>query len=549
MEHTRLGVVVAGSLVEGLRARLDAQESVEDMRVGKFVRVSGEKHEFFCLVTDVELGSTNLQVMDQPPDPEDGFLRQVLAGTATYGAIAVQPMMMFDRSLALNGQVDVETARSVKTVPVHFSPVFLADEADFERVFGAEDEKHPNHFEIGRPLDMDVPVCLDLRQFVERSNGVFGKSGTGKSFLTRLILAGVVRSRVAVNLIFDMHSEYGWSSQSESDDRRLVKGLWQLFQSQVAVFTVDERSAQQREVRPTMVHIGLDEIEVEDIALLQDELKLNPTAVEHAHMLVDVFGSRWISQLLEMDQETLQEFCNSRGAHPQSLSALRRKLSEVQRLDFVRSHVESSAVDSIVGHLERGVHVVLEFGHHRGLLPYMLVANVLSRRIHQKWVEKTERYKQSQRPADEPPQLMITIEEAHRFLNSHAANQTIFGTIARELRKFYVTLLVVDQRPSGIDDEVLSQIGTRVTCQLNDERDIDAILAGMRNRDQLRSVLSTLESRQQALLVGHAAPMPVIIRTRLYDEDFYRAMTVPSWSTSAAGRPADEYERLFGVDP
>ena len=70
---------------------------------------------------------------------------------------------------------------------------------------------------------------------------------------------------------------------------------------------------------------------------------------------------------------------------------------------------------------------------------------------------------------------MITIEEAHKFLNPRAASQTIFGTIARELRKFYVTLLVVDQRPSGIDDEVLSQIGTRITCALNDDKDIDAI--------------------------------------------------------------------------
>jgi len=38
--------------------------------------------------------------------------------------------------------------------------------------------------------------------------------------------------------------------------------------------------------------------------------------------------------------------------------------------------------------------------------------------------------------------------------------QTIFGTIAREMRKYFVTLLVVDQRPSGIDNEVMSQIGT-----------------------------------------------------------------------------------------
>ena len=74
---------------------------------------------------------------------------------------------------------------------------------------------------------------------------------------------------------------------------------------------------------------------------------------------------------------------------------------------------------------------------------------------------------------------MITIEEAHKFLNPELAGQTIFGTIAREMRKYNVTLLVIDQRPSGIDDEVMSQIGTKITCLLDNDRDIDSVLAGV----------------------------------------------------------------------
>ena len=125
-----------------------------------------------------------------------------------------------------------ETAgpRPVRTIPSHFSVVHEADRDDFELVFGQESEQR---FQIGKPLDMDVPVCLDLRQFVERSNGVFGKSGTGKSFLTRLLLCGVVKADAAVNLIFDMHSEYGHGSVGE--DGRMVKGLQDLFTRQKVV--------------------------------------------------------------------------------------------------------------------------------------------------------------------------------------------------------------------------------------------------------------------------------------------------------------------------
>jgi DNA helicase HerA-like ATPase len=115
-----------------------------------------------------------------------------------------------------------------------------------------------------------------------------------------------------------------------------------------------------------------------------------------------------------------------------------------------------------------------------------------------------------------PHPLVITVEEAHKFLNPSVADQTIFGTIAREMRKYNVTLLVIDQRPSGIDDEIMSQLGTKVTYLLDNEKDIDSVLMGVSGKGELKTVLSKLESRQQALIFGHALPMPVVIRTREY---------------------------------
>ena len=103
MNEERLGLVVEGSLVEGLRARLDASASVEDMRVGRFVRIDGDKHDFFCLVTDVQLNATSADVLADPPAPDDGFLRAVLAGTAAYGAIKIQPMLMLPRDEGVGG--------------------------------------------------------------------------------------------------------------------------------------------------------------------------------------------------------------------------------------------------------------------------------------------------------------------------------------------------------------------------------------------------------------------------------------------------------------
>ena len=92
------------------------------------------------------------------------------------------------------------------------------------------------------------------------------------------------------------------------------------------------------------------------------------------------------------------------------------------------------------------------------------------------------------------------------------------------MRKYLVTLMVIDQRPSGIDDEVMSQLGTRITALLNDERDIDAVFTGIRGGSQLKNLLATLDSKQEVMLMGHAVPMEVVLRVRNFDTDFYNAL-------------------------
>ena len=79
----------------------------------------------------------------------------------------------------------------------------------------------------------------------------------------------------------------------------------------------------------------------------------------------------------------------------------------------------------------------------------------------------------------------------------------------------------MEQRPSGIDDEVMSQIGTRVTCLLDNESDIRAVFSGVSGASALREVLARLDTQQQALIMGHAVPMPVVIRTRDYGPELY----------------------------
>lgn len=541
-QEQSLGLVIQGSLSQGLEVRLHPDVSVEDMRVGKFLVVQGVRSRFFCLLTDVCLGTASPRILANPPSPDDTLLQQILAGSGTYGTVELSPMLMLtdyadappasNTSLASFVPQSGTTAQllPVKTIPSHFSEVYEASERDFRLVFGWEDDPHRSNFSIGQPLDMEVPICLDLERFVERSNGVFGKSGTGKSFLTRLLISGIIRKQAAVNLMFDMHSEYGWEAVSEGKNFSTVKGLRQLFPGQIEIYTLDPESTRRRGVRDAQeLYLSLDQIEIEDLRLVSQELGLSEASLDNANILHSEFGKRWISQLLSMTNEDIQLFCQEKQGHKGSIMALQRKLMRLDSLKYMRSASPHNYVKQILQSLEAGKHVVVEFGSQANMLSYMLATNLITRRIHKAYVEKAENFLQSKNILDRPRQLVITIEEAHRFLDSAVVQQTIFGTIAREMRKYFVTLLIVDQRPSGIDNEVMSQVGTRITCLLNDDKDIDAIFTGVSGGQSLRSVLAKLDSKQQALILGHAVPMPVVVRTRPYDQQFYSEIGAPQW--------------------
>ncbi|MGL5196875.1 MAG: helicase HerA domain-containing protein, partial [Chroococcales cyanobacterium] len=344
-----LGSVIQGSLSKGLEVKLHPDVSVEEMRVGKFLVVRGVRSHFFCLLTDVCLGTTNERISMNPPHPEDTFMQEVLAGSSTYGKIELSPMLMLTpeadeggwspnsllKTSANNGLKTTGLAsyqanttgemqlRPVKTIPSHFSQVYDASERDFRLVFGWEDDPHRRNFAIGQPLDMDVPVCIDLDRFVERSNGVFGKSGTGKSFLTRLLLSGIIRKQAAVNLIFDMHSEYGWEAATEGKQFSTVKGLRQLFPNEVEVYTLDPESTRRRGVRDAQeLYLAYDQIEVEDIRLVSRELNLSEASIENAIILRNEFGTTWITELLAMTNEDIQIFCDEKRGNKASIMAL-----------------------------------------------------------------------------------------------------------------------------------------------------------------------------------------------------------------------------------
>ncbi len=380
-----LGRVISGSLTQGVRVKLESEASVEDMAVGRYVVIEGEQRRFFGLITDISLESIDPGLVVMPPDISDPFIAEVVAGTGTYGSLRVLP------TLALGGDALslLEGPQPAKTVPAHFSRVRQASQEDIELVFGAEDERH---FVIGNPLDMETKVCLNLEEMIKRSNGVFGKTGTGKTFLARLLLIGILQKTNAVHLIFDMHSEYGWAGQR--DERGVVpKGLKQLFPARVAVFTLDEESSRRRNVQVDwVVQIGFDEIEPEDIEMLRETLNLTELGVQATYRLRRHFGKGWLQKFLALEGgEAVGGLAVEVDQNESTLGTLHRRLESLRRLRFLVPRAAENSVQRILEYLERGMSVVLEFGRYTDIVGYILVANLLTRRLHARYQELMEK--------------------------------------------------------------------------------------------------------------------------------------------------------------
>ncbi len=534
-----IGYVVGGGLKENLRVRL----TIPSHRVqeGAFVVIESGEWQFHGLVTDLQLGSTDPRFADEQSESRLPLeMARLLHGQTLFTTLEVLPALMLERGpdpsaaeYAAWREAHPEDPHPlpVKTIPPHHAEVRLAEEGDIAEIFGKREDK--GNFIIGYTREQNHPVCINLDKFVQRSAGVFGATGTGKSFLTRLVLAGLIQQNAASVLVFDMHNEYGFDDKA-SDTNEVVIGLKTKFGTRVRIVALGAGSMIRGQPPDFTLEIAERDIQPGDIELLSRELNLKETTPTTLDALVSDYGSGWFNAFREMkvgetrvNEEGKKEpapgsvayWANSAGVNVAAAEGLRSKLGRLFNLKYIVANPAMDAIGGIISALEAGQNVILSFYEHEQDLDYLLVSNLLTRRIREAWEEKTNQSRSQ--TGDHPRPLVIVVEEAHKLLNREMASQTAFSTIAREMRKYYVTLLIVDQRPSQIYDEVMSQLGTRISGWLGDEDDIHSVLSGLAGRDALRGMLARLQPKEEVLLLGWGVPMPLPVRSRRYDDAFW----------------------------
>jgi len=114
--------------------------------------------------------------------------------------------------------------------------------------------------------------------------------------------------------------------------------------------------------------------------------------------------------------------------------------------------------------------------------------------------------------------MLLVCEEAHRYAPASDKDVTFvptrreLGRIAKEGRKYSLSLALVTQRPSDLDPNILSQCGTAVAMRLSSERDQQVIRANTyEGMIDLLDFLPLLGDRE-AIILGQGVSMPMRIK-------------------------------------
>ena len=548
-QNEPIGYIVGGGLEASLRARLTVPP--EEVQEGAFVVVQHGNWKFYGIVTDLELGATDPRFADEASAQRlHPQLAEALHGQTLFTTLKILPQLMQDMGPEpgtpayrawVQEHPEPPTPQPIKTVPRHHAPVALASALDIDAIFSG-------NFVVGYTREQGHPVSINLDKFVQRSTGIFGATGTGKSFLTRMILAGLIHHNAASVLVFDMHNEYGLDDVA-TDTNQPITGLKSKFRAQVQIVGLGPQAMIRGHAPDFNLVIPSELIQPGDILMLSRELNLTDTAGTVLDALWHSFHKQWFARFRAMTTDTITEvdeitgkkktipapgsvaaWADENNVHPKAAESLHSKLGQLFHRDYIMDTPPQDSVTEIINTLSGKRHVVLSFGKYEGDLDYLFVSNLLTRELRHRWEAMTNHYRSQ--GGMEPRHLIIVVEEAHKLLNDQMAKQTAFATIARELRKYYVTLLIIDQRPSQIYDEVMSQLGTRICGWLGDDNDISAVLSGLSGRGALRGMLAHLQPKEEVLLLGWGIPLPMPIRSRRYDQTFWQELLGKNRSSS-----------------
>ncbi|WP_439360662.1 ATP-binding protein [Bradyrhizobium sp. DASA03007] len=491
--------------------------------------------------------------------------------------------------------VDTAFERGISQYPAINDEVHLVTEDDLAKIYGTAEM---GQVIIGRLAGAEsIPVRIDLDRLVTRHSAVLGSTGSGKSTTIASLLRAIVNSPSGKSgfpstriLLLDIHGEYATALKniaqvfrvSPSDDEKpLLIPYWATDTTELLAFMMGKLSD------PAFTAIT-DKIFAKKLQLAKDGkfdgIDVNsltfdtpvPFSLKQLWFdLIDPEIKTWkentqVNSAIQKagDAEKLTApiyplpgpgnttpFANKTG-----VLSIRRQLDQMKsrlldrQYDFMLHPGDwepalsdeakkdlPELLESWLG-AEKPISILDLSGIPSGVLHHLAggILNILYEALF--WGRETPEGGR-QRP------LLVVMEEAHRYLGKDADGpaKAMVQRIVKEGRKFGVGAMIVSQRPSEIDDTILSQCGTFIALRLSNTGDRNKVQSAL--PDSLSGLMDSLPVLRtgEGIIAGEAAKLPIRCRITLPPEDARPSSEDPRVAQAwAKPRVKEDYVNLSG---
>ena len=362
--------------------------------------------------------------------------------------------------------------------------IYLIDNEDLSNLLGLDQKSGLN---LGNVLYHDLDSKINLTRLFQKHLAILAMSGSGKSYLTSIILEELLKrnqedGRIAT-VLFDVHGEYSGfvknNGNGEKSGELDILHNNNLIKAHYISFNTSSLSEYQfANYLPQM-----SSIQIREFGRILKDLK----RIKKQYNLKDIIIH------IESDE----------SIKTQTKEALISWLYSLENLNLFEIDENPKLKDSI----KPGKLIIFDLSDLINIKKKQMIVDYVAKKLF--YLRKNK----------EICPFVLILEEAHQFIPEGASKQQalargILETYAREGRKFGSLLCLLSQRPVRLSTTVLSQCGTHFILKITNPYDLDHIrkTSEFITKETLDAISNLPVG--EGLIVGSAVNFPLFIKIR-----------------------------------
>lgn len=381
--------------------------------------------------------------------------------------------------------------------------------------------------DIGLIKGYKLPFKVSHNKLLRTHISVLGQTGSGKSYfaakialeLLKLRCDSQVSSRIAVPIIFDSSGEYSGKYDDVGDQSKLAQVIFsksvkshyfpllneKYLPLLYKIYDID--SKQESELRLWLTSVGEDK----PAPTLSDNSQQELLKHHSKEKLLDEFAQLKIQSTKQLANK-LEEFIRKHNKdYPnEKLSIPYQAFSKMREFDLKIKKADDSDIlqEAIKG-------LIIDLSEYNNYEERQIAMLLVLRQL----FEAAKRKKTDLK-------MLLFVDEAHNYVpsvyKSYCKDELL--KIAREGRKYGITLCLISQRPRWVDPTALSQCGTIFIFRIQNSDDKKHIFDSASLPDSLRDINMARFRTGEMIIAGDVVGTPINCIVSQIDDEFLSAM-------------------------